>query len=224
MFRLAQKFSYANVTATIALFIALSGAAAYAAGKIGSTDIAKDAIKAKHVKDGEIGTAEVRDGALLSDDFASGQLPQGEQGPRGAEGPQGVQGEQGEQGLDGTARAYATRGGCNGGTGVCSIVASKGVTEIQRVSIGRYCVTAPGISSDSTTAVAGIDASLTSAGPVGNATAATVYAPGSCPNPGDFVVKTFFQSPTTVDAGAGTTSVAGNATESNQVGFTIVIP
>ena len=34
-------------------FVALGGAGAYAAGQIGSSDITKNAVKAKHIKDGQ---------------------------------------------------------------------------------------------------------------------------------------------------------------------------
>jgi hypothetical protein len=62
---LAGRLSYANVAATLALFLALSGGAAIAAGKIGASDLApdsvggselkKDAAKGKHVKEDTLG-------------------------------------------------------------------------------------------------------------------------------------------------------------------------
>ena len=50
MGRWSGRLTYANVTATAALFLALSGGVVYAAGKIGSRDIARNAIASKHVK------------------------------------------------------------------------------------------------------------------------------------------------------------------------------
>jgi hypothetical protein len=46
----------ANAVAYAALFIALGGAGAWAAEKIGSNDLAKNAVRSKHVKDGQVRT------------------------------------------------------------------------------------------------------------------------------------------------------------------------
>jgi hypothetical protein len=48
--RKPRRLSYANVTATIALVAALGMGGAYAADKIGSKDIGKNAVKSKHIK------------------------------------------------------------------------------------------------------------------------------------------------------------------------------
>jgi hypothetical protein len=93
-----RHLTYANVTATLALFIALCGAGAYAAGQIGSSDIERNAVKARHIKDGKVGTAEITDASLLSKDFASGQLPAGATGPQGPKGDTGATGQQGVAG------------------------------------------------------------------------------------------------------------------------------
>ena len=53
MRRIRSHLSYANVMSTIAVFIVLGGGA-YAATKIGSSDIARNAIRSKHVKDNQI--------------------------------------------------------------------------------------------------------------------------------------------------------------------------
>jgi hypothetical protein len=114
-----------NAVAYAALFVALGGTSAYAADRIGSDDIAANAIVAKHIKDGQVKSAEVGDGTLLAKDFASGQIPAGargpagpqgvagadgapgEQGPQGPEGPAGPQGPQGAPGLSGVVTVYA---------------------------------------------------------------------------------------------------------------------
>ncbi len=90
-----------NGIGLVALFIAL-GAGAYAAG------LPKDSIKSKHIKAGAVKNADlandavtspkVANGSLLGEDFAAGQLPQGQQGERGI---QGLQGERGLQGPPG---------------------------------------------------------------------------------------------------------------------------
>jgi hypothetical protein len=49
------RLSYANVVATLALFVALGGGAyATQAGKVGPGDIRSDAIRSRHVADGSL--------------------------------------------------------------------------------------------------------------------------------------------------------------------------
>ena len=65
MKRIRERMSYANVAATLALFMALAGGTAVAANQITSKDIAKnavggseikpDAVKGKHVKESTLG-------------------------------------------------------------------------------------------------------------------------------------------------------------------------
>jgi hypothetical protein len=52
--RLRPHLTYANLAATLALVLALGGAGAYAAGKIGSGDIKSNAIRSRHIKNGAI--------------------------------------------------------------------------------------------------------------------------------------------------------------------------
>ena len=54
MRKLNDRLTYANVVSTLALFLALSGGAVYAAGKIGSDDIAANAIKSKQIAPGAV--------------------------------------------------------------------------------------------------------------------------------------------------------------------------
>jgi len=74
--------SYSNVIATIALFVALGGSS-YAA-----TQIAKNSVTSK----------QVRDRSLLARDFRPGQLKAGAVGSAGAEGPAGPTGSAGPAG------------------------------------------------------------------------------------------------------------------------------
>jgi hypothetical protein len=46
--------SHGTVIAYIALFVALGGVGAYAAGAIGPSDIQRDAVRSKHIKDGQV--------------------------------------------------------------------------------------------------------------------------------------------------------------------------
>ena len=63
----------ANVVGYVAVFIALSGTA-FAVEKIGSKEIAKNAVKAKHIKDGQVSSAEVADNGLTGTDINEGTL------------------------------------------------------------------------------------------------------------------------------------------------------
>ena len=62
------NLTYANVMSTIAVFGVLAGGGAYAASKIGSSDIAENAIRGKHIKADTVGAADVNEARL-------GQVP-----------------------------------------------------------------------------------------------------------------------------------------------------
>src|SRR4051794_8530272 len=74
----ARHLSYANVTATLALFVALGGSS-YAAAKLTGRDI----------KDGTLTGSDVRNGSLRAADFRARDLPRGPQGPPGPKGDPG---------------------------------------------------------------------------------------------------------------------------------------
>ena len=105
--RVRDRLTYANLMATVAVFVAFGGGA-YAVG------LAKNSVKSKQIKDGAVKTAElgpdsvtsakVAAGALLASDFANGELPAG---ARGAEGPQGERGPAGVAGPTGATGAPA---------------------------------------------------------------------------------------------------------------------
>ena len=105
MTHIRSSFTYANVMATLAVFVALGGGA-YAA-----TTLPKNSVKSKQIVNGQVksadiaanavNSAEVADFSLLAQDFRAGQLPAGPAGPQGAQGPQGPQGPPGEPGANG---------------------------------------------------------------------------------------------------------------------------
>jgi len=95
--RVRDGLSYANVMATIAVFIALGGSS-YAAvnlkkNSVRATNIAKGAVTSPKIAKNAVTSAKVKDGSLLSQDFKPGQLlagPKGDTGPSGpATGPAG---------------------------------------------------------------------------------------------------------------------------------------
>jgi len=136
---LRERATYANVMSTMAVFIALGGAA-YAVSKlpkdsVGAKQIAKNAVRSSEIKAGAVKTGEVRDGSLLGADFASGQLPAG---ARGATGPTGPHGATGAAGAPGTARAY---GLVSTTAPFLAATRSKNVASVTNPSAGTYCVT-----------------------------------------------------------------------------------
>jgi len=58
MSSIRNKLTFANVMASIAVFAVLGGSA-YAAAKIGANDIKKNAVRTKHIKNGEVGAADL---------------------------------------------------------------------------------------------------------------------------------------------------------------------
>src|SRR5919205_1265844 len=86
LIRLRQKLSYANVTATLALFIALGGSS-YAAlrlprNSVGSAQIRTGAVHSSEVKNRSLRTADLSPSARRALRGTAG--PAGPQGPAGA--------------------------------------------------------------------------------------------------------------------------------------------
>jgi Tfp pilus assembly major pilin PilA len=125
----------------------------------------------------------------------------------------GPQGPAGADGADGTARAFASvlQHSSDDCTGGCTFSRSKGVTEVTYEGTGIYCVTAPGISSATVSAVASTDWGPT-AGPEGNGVTQVRSNAGNC-DAGEFQVNTerIVDPPT-------------NTIDADNVSFTIVIP
>lgn len=105
MGRLSSRLSYANVVATIALFVALGGSS-YAA-----VTLSKNSVTSKSIKNGQVKTADlaknavtsakVKDFSLLSRDFRPGVLRAGSPGATGPPGPKGNTGATGLRGPKG---------------------------------------------------------------------------------------------------------------------------
>jgi hypothetical protein len=108
----STKLTYANVIATLALFLALGGGGAWAA-----TTVAGNSIGTAQLKNRAVTAKKVSYGTLLAKDFKSGQLPKA--GPTGPMGPTGPAGAQGALGPKGPAGEPGERGprGAKGDTG-----------------------------------------------------------------------------------------------------------
>jgi hypothetical protein len=70
MKRFLPRLSYANVVATICLFLVLGGGAALAAGKLG-----KNSVGARQLKANSVTSAKVKDGSLRAGDLKAGTIP-----------------------------------------------------------------------------------------------------------------------------------------------------
>jgi hypothetical protein len=126
---LRSKLTYANVVATLALFIAVGGASAFAANQL-----AKNSVGAKQLKKNAVTAAKIRNGAIAPAKLSSAASS----ALRGTTGPQGAQGPRGAQGPAGEALAYASVE-ANG-----EVIASrsKGITttNVTNIGPGEYCI------------------------------------------------------------------------------------
>lgn len=77
------RLTYANIMATVAVFLAL------VSGAYAATQLPKNSVGTKQLKNGAVTGAKVKPGSLKADAFAAGQLPSGPQGPTGVPGPRG---------------------------------------------------------------------------------------------------------------------------------------
>jgi putative transposon-encoded protein len=159
--KVRSRLTYANVLATVALFVALGGTG-YAVISLPKNSVGKRQIERKAVRSPEAYNLRLRD-------FKKGQRAK----LKGDPGQQGIQGEQGPQGEPGTARAYAVidPDGCTTAAGSCSIFQAKNVVGARRAQPGFYCVTVgPGIDRLTAGSMAGVDWDGTTV-PAGNASA-----------------------------------------------------
>ena len=90
--RLRSKLTYANVIASIALFVALGGVS-WAAVTLPANSVGK-----RQLKRSAVTSVKVANGSLTAKDFAAGQLRAGRQGVAGPTGPTGAAGERGASG------------------------------------------------------------------------------------------------------------------------------
>jgi hypothetical protein len=79
MKRLLSKLTYANVVATLCLFLVLGGGAAFAAGKlgkntVGSKQLKANAVTAAKIKNGSISAAKIQNGAITGSKVSLGTL------------------------------------------------------------------------------------------------------------------------------------------------------
>jgi hypothetical protein len=133
---LRARLTYANVVATIALFVALGGSS-YAAITITSGNVPRNALTGADIRGltgrdvrnntltgrdvKRLGTRDVANGRLLAEDFAPGQLPAGPKGDKG----------------DPATKLFARVGAQSAGT---VLGPRRGVTGVTHPSDGTYNV------------------------------------------------------------------------------------
>jgi hypothetical protein len=99
--RFGRRLSYANVMATVALFVALGGSS-YAA-----LNLPKASVGPKQLKKNSVTSPKVKRGSLLASDFKASQRAR-LRGPRGPQGTQGVAGPSGATKVISRASEYVT--------------------------------------------------------------------------------------------------------------------
>ena len=211
---IAERLTYANVVATVALVIAVGAGSAYAANTVFSTDIVDGEVKAVDIASEAVRSVDVLDQALTGADVAQNSL-------KGADIDEAT--------LNVGARAYAIvrATACTGTPLTCPHEQSKGISRVTREATGVYCVAAPGINAEVTPAAVTVEASITS--DAGNTSAMTSEfgITGCGPAGRGFFVYTQRQPHVAVNQGSGTNNadaVGFTPLAANNVSFTIVIP
>jgi hypothetical protein len=121
-----RVLTYANVTSTAALFIALGGVS-YAAATLPSNSVGSKQLQANVVT-----SSKVKDGSLLRADFKIGELPTGVSGNRGPQGETGAQGDRGPQGERGVQGERGSQGlaGATGDVGATGLQGERGLSGV----------------------------------------------------------------------------------------------
>jgi hypothetical protein len=125
LFERRPKLSYANVTATLAVFLSLGGVS-YAA-----VELPRNSVGTPQLRDGAVDSAKIKDGALQYEDFGFGQVPAGLEGPRGPKGARGATGPKGEKGAAGATGAKGETGatGATGAAGATTVTTREQITQ-----------------------------------------------------------------------------------------------
>jgi len=147
--RIWDRPGFANVTALVALFVALGGAS-YAAIKI-----PRNSVGTAQLKKNSVNSAKVKNRSLLAADFKQGQLPRGQTGAAGATGPTGSTGDPGPTGEAGPTGGTGVTGstGATGPTGLSSTAVMSGLSNISGTAGRAFGVSGSTVAVASTNAV-----------------------------------------------------------------------
>jgi hypothetical protein len=174
--KISKRLSYANVMASLAVFCVLGGGMAVAAG------VQKNAVKSKSVKDNTLRSQDLKDGSAVDGADVV------DNGIKGA--------DVDESSLTLAAQSVRAYGSVDGRNcppppgSVCNVTRKKGITRVEAGAFdGSYCVTAPGLSPDSSPAFTTVDALI-----ILDATLTSLSEPRNpsayCP-PGQFTILTY---------------------------------
>ena len=224
MSKLRPRLTYANVMATVAVFVALGGSS-YAAvtlsnNSVKSKHIAKGAVKRSDLGRNAVISSKVADGSLRATDFAAGQLssgPKGDTGMKGDKGDPGSPGQPGADGAPGTARAYGRVTGCV--SAFCTITRNKNIAYAVNVGSGRYCVGVNNITPADSVAVVSVASTNFGGGVVEWRSNQACVA-------SEFEIQTYVQPQTSARnaADTGSVTVATPHVTDSGVDFAIAIP
>jgi hypothetical protein len=154
----------ATVIALIALVVAMGGTG-YAAitlpkNSVGSKQLKKGSVTNAKLASNAVTTGKVKNGSLLKDDFAAGQLPAGPAGAPGSKGDKGDKGDAGAKGDTGATGVVSTAewtglvGGIPGGTNNYVFAGPTGTvttTATQRVTASASAAMGAASGTESTT-------------------------------------------------------------------------
>jgi collagen triple helix repeat protein len=146
--RIRARLTYANVVATIALFVALGGSS-YAAlnlprNSVGSEQVKPGSLRASDFKASERSNLRGRRGRRGPVGATGTTGSRGATGARGAAGARGATGARGLTGAAGTVRAYATVTADAGVPPIFTAMAPNlAFGGVARTSTGTYCLAAP---------------------------------------------------------------------------------
>lgn len=106
--RFGSRLTYANVMATLAMFVALGGVSYAAitlpANSVGTKQLKNKAVTGKKIASNAVTSGKVKNFSLRQIDFKLGELPAGAQGPAGPKGDKGDPGATGAAGIPATIK------------------------------------------------------------------------------------------------------------------------
>lgn len=149
---LTRHLTYANVVSTLCLFVlaigVVGGGVAYAHGMIGSSDIKKNAIKAKHISKGAVKTPKLKNGAVKNAKLANDAVTSAKIKNRTIQGNDFAR--------DSAGVALAGVRVAPDGTVLHSFNRLGGTPTVSKVDISTYDVTIPGANFSSWTNTMGV--------------------------------------------------------------------
>lgn len=135
MSRIKPKITYANVVASLALFIALGGTSfavtQLARNSVGAKQIRKNAVGASELRRSAVSSRHIRDRSVALKDISSGARSalQGAKGDPGPKGDPGVTYRAAVNSGGGTVRGNATTASHQGGSGLYTIAFDRDVSQ-----------------------------------------------------------------------------------------------